>query len=199
MNGFPWKGKKMDFMGRLGPMGMQIWGSVGGGGRYRIEGEDAGSDSTNWGAFERWYGNLAQWKVPKICEGNPTADSWKSPNNPGCCKTKGWSLCTDCRAPLQRITPTHWPWRSWAAACKEPSPLFSSVLGVERCSADSRKRNRGTQPASKLLTYNMFCLQDILGQWWHRTRGGNQPMSDLTSGPHHETEPILGDLEPETD
>lgn len=111
-------------------------------------------------------------------------------------KTMGWSLCTDCMAPLQRITPTHWPWRSWTTACQEPSALFSSVLGVERCSTNSQKRNRGTKPASKLL--NMFCLHDILGQWGHRTCGSNQPMSDLTSSQHHETEPILDTGRPRT-
>lgn len=28
-------------------------------------------DSWKWGAFEGCYGNLVQWKLPKLGEGNP--------------------------------------------------------------------------------------------------------------------------------
>jgi hypothetical protein len=34
------------------------------------------------------------------------------------------------------------------------------------------------------------CLEDMLGQWWHKVYGNNQPESDLSEGPSHKIEPI---------
>lgn len=45
----------------------------------------------------------------------------------------------------------------------EPSPIHSSLFGMRSYSADYGKRNLNTNPATKLLTYNLFCLKDMLG------------------------------------
>ena len=39
-------------------------------------------------------------------------------------------------------------------------------------------------------TYNLSCLQDTLGQWWHRICGSSQPMTGATCDPYHIREPI---------
>ena len=46
----------------------------------------------------------------------------------------------------------------------EPSPLHSSPFGVGRYTTGCQKRKPNTKPS----TYNLFCLQYVLGQWEQR-------------------------------
>lgn len=38
--------------------------------------------------------------------------------------------------------------------------------------------------------YELYHLQNLPVQWWHKAYGHNQPTSDLTVGPVHEMKPI---------
>jgi hypothetical protein len=58
----------------------------------------------------------------------------------------------------------------------------SRLFGMGRY-AVGWKRNLDTNPAIIPLTYNLSCLQDVLGQCWHRTCGGGQPMFGLSFRP----------------
>lgn len=42
-----------------------------------MEGESVGRDNWNWdgGSFVEWCGNLVQWKLPGMYEGDPCEDS----------------------------------------------------------------------------------------------------------------------------
>jgi hypothetical protein len=53
------------------------------------------------------------------------------------------------------------------------------LVGVRRYFAGYGKRTLDINPATKPLTYNMSCLQDVLGQWWLRMCGSGQPIPEL--------------------
>lgn len=53
------------------------------------------------------------------------------------------------------------------------------------------KEKPGQQPAMKPSTYNLSCLQNMLGQWWHRICLSDQPMSVLTWDSLKEKEPSV--------
>lgn len=36
-----------------------------------VEGENMGRDGWNWRTFGEWCGNLVEWKLPGIYEGDP--------------------------------------------------------------------------------------------------------------------------------
>lgn len=81
--------------------------------------------------------------------------------------TMGCSMKNDSGAPLLRTTPTQLTeyGEIKLTSTWEPSPLHFSVFGVRRNSAGYPERNINTNPATKPLTYNLFCLKDILEQW----------------------------------
>lgn len=60
---------------------------------------------------------------------------------------------------------------SWCLHGNLTHPLRSSIFVVERYSIDYQKRNININPDIKPLIYNLSHLQDIRGQWWHRTCG----------------------------
>jgi hypothetical protein len=57
--------------------------------------------------------------------------------------------------------------------------------------ATEREITMDTTLATKHLTYNLSCFQNMLGQWWQRSCGNNQPMFALIEGILHIREPIL--------
>lgn len=91
----------------------------------------------------------------------------------GVTKTMNCCLQTDCRAPFARRTDTvHWPWRRPAHGYMKPSSLLCSVFGGGRYSESHQKRKLNLSTQS--LTYNLFCFQNMLVQWWHRICGSVQ-------------------------
>lgn len=53
-----------------------------------------------------------------------------------------------------------------------------------------KKKLRTINPVIKPLTYNLSYFQGILGHWWHRTYGDDQPIFGLTCSPLHKGEPM---------
>lgn len=52
------------------------------------------------------------------------------------------------------------------------------------------KKEKYAHQASHKVFEQMYCLQDILGQWWHNAYGSDQPVTDLTEGPLYKMELI---------
>lgn len=77
-----------------------------------------------------------------------------------------------CKLILARTRPTQFTAHG-TGACMEPFLLCSSFFGVGRYSEDQRKRNMDNNPDTELLTFNLNCLHNILGQWWPRTCEGS--------------------------
>lgn len=61
----------------------------------------------------------------------------------------------------------------WLGKPLESSPLYSSVFSQGRYSSGYWKINMCTNLATKLLSYNLPHLQNILGHWWHRMGGSS--------------------------
>lgn len=97
-------------------------------------------------------------------------------------KAKGCCLQTEIKAPLLRTNPhrIYWIWRSKTDVYMELSALSSSLFSAERYSVHYQKRNININPVIKTLTYNLSCLENMVGQWWHRTCGICQPILNLT-------------------
>lgn len=69
-------------------------------------------------------------------------------------------------------------WGSWAGAYMGPSSLHSNFLTVEvTLQAIKRKTQISTQLQNHWPTFNLFFLQNLLTQWWHRTCESSQPIS----------------------
>jgi hypothetical protein len=87
---------------------------------------------------------------------------------------------TDSVAPLLRITLTQLIEHGEAELDLHGSfTLYSFGYGKVHFRLQ-KKRNMETKPAMKLLIYSLSCLQNIVGQWWHRTYENRQLISDLT-------------------
>lgn len=68
---------------------------------------------------------------------------------------------------------------------------YSTENGVwvrERRGKGGGRRNMN--PATDLRTCHLYCLQNMLGQWWCENYESTQPLSHFTSGPFHEKDPI---------
>lgn len=71
----------------------------------------------------------------------------------------------------------------------ELEPLSSSAFGIGTYFAGYQKKKKTQkkpqkhqpyQPTQETFNYNLLCLQNMTGQWVHRTYGSNQVMSDLS-------------------
>lgn len=63
----------------------------------------------------------------------------------------------------------------------EPLPLVTSLHGTGRYSAYHQWRSVDTSWAvSPTWSTVVTCLQGMLAQWWHKSHGSNQPLSNLT-------------------
>lgn len=62
----------------------------------------------------------------------------------------------------------------------EPLTLFSIVFCVGRYTACYQKRTVDIKASTNLLLTTVYYL---LGQWWHKNCGSNQPGSEMTQDP----------------
>lgn len=68
------------------------------------------------------------------------------------------------------------------------APVLTSLVQEDNLHATKRAVQTPNQPQTFSST-KVSCLQNTLGQWWHRACENNQPISDMTEGPFHEMEP----------
>lgn len=93
--------------------------------------------------------------------GNWIAYYWDFREDVGCCWDNGM-LCTkwkQCPIAKDSTHKTHWPWRSQIGAFVEHPSLLSNVFAEGGYSVGYRKRISNTKPATKHLTYNLFCCK----------------------------------------
>lgn len=105
-----------------------------------------------------------------------------SSNNPVCCKSTN-SPQTDIQGPLLKT-----PSRFTEHREVEPVPTERSL--IQKGTLNITKRNVNTDLAINPLIYSVFCLQYILGQWWHDACWSNQRDSDLTQDQLYDLEPV---------
>lgn len=76
-------------------------------------------------------------------------------------------------------------------AYMNPFALNLSLFPEGKYSSGYVNKNLSTNPATKLLTCNLSCLQNLPRLWWRRTWRGDQPISGLTLGSRQESEATL--------
>lgn len=95
---------------------------------------------------------------------------WKSPNYLNCCWHRELFSVNLLWGPsAEDNTHTyHWTWRRKAGTCNGAFTLHPNLFGTGQYSAGHKKRNVETNEITKPLTFNLFCLQNMLGWLWHK-------------------------------
>lgn len=99
-------------------------------------------------------------------------------------KIEGLCLKMDSQASLLRqhphssLTIAGWSWCRLGAFI-----LMFNLLGTERYYAGQGMRNLDTNSDTKASTHNLYCLHDVLGQWWCRTCESCQRFFGSTPSP----------------
>lgn len=114
---------------------------------------------------------------------------WESPNNPSCCQALLSTNRQEGPIPKDNTYIIHWTLRCQAVVYVEPPSCFQHLC--YRCFACYQKEYVNTKTTTSPLPTMVYCLQEMLGQGWHKAWENNQAIFDMTIGQLPKMESIL--------
>lgn len=139
----------------------------------RIPNSKGNAEYLGWPSFITRWGFQQDWFAFSWVAGQGGSHG-NLQSTQGIAKTKSCFLQTDSR----------WPhcWRQHPYNSLNMEMSSWSLHGAfsQWYSAGYRRRGMDSKSATKLLTYDLSCLQIMRRQLWHRTSVSDQPLSDLT-------------------